>query len=495
MLSEEALILLVAVAACALMVLGILKLVRPPSRRDPVPRPRPTTVARGIEARPASAVTEVRARAVPAVASSDRAPIGVRVQGRYRIASELGTSAYGTVCRAEDERTGHGVAIRFLPRAIALAPHAVRAIQRTGQSIVAASTAHPGLVRVQEFAEAENGQLFVAMELVEGRRLSEILSEGTALDVGAALRLALDLAGAVELLHQLGVVHGAIRPRNVIVFEDGRVKLMDSELSALRDALVMEGVVAAKPLAEYRAPEQIRRTPVSEKADVYAFAVVVYEMLCGVPPFSGPTRETVLARHLTETPVPMRRRRRAVPAAVERIVTQALDKQPEQRPLMQELIDVLKAEANGPDDTRARAPRLFRQLGQWVERRLSSIRHGEWRGAAPRRSPSTPHDEASDDPQRVVRWLAESQDVLSRVVPALVDDCDRLRRTLGVKEREGERLRGERDAFRRDVDALRAEVETLRGERAAMAQAFGDVVDVMKRLERPLDEVARRVGT
>ena len=291
--------------------------------------------------------------AVPSIESGDRAPIGLRVQGRYRIVRELGTGAFGSVCLAEDESTGHQVAIRLLPRWLAAPPHAAQAVLRRGRSIIAASAAHPGLVRVHEFGELETGGIFAAMEFVEGRRLSEILSGGEPLDISAAIRLALDLGGSVETLHNMGLVHGALRPCNVMVLEDGRVKLMDLELAGLRDARPTDGALVAKPPAEYLSPEQICRAPVTEKADIYSFAVILYGMLCGVPPFQAETRDAVLEKHLTEPPPPMRPRR-AVPASVESIVTQALDKQPGLRPLMQDVLNRLWSDAHRPTNRRTR---------------------------------------------------------------------------------------------------------------------------------------------
>ena len=291
--------------------------------------------------------------AVPSIESGDRAPIGLRVQGRYRIVRALGTGAFGSVCLAEDESTGHQVAIRLLPRWLAAPPHAAQAVLRRGRSIIAASAAHPGLVRVHEFGELETGGIFAAMEFVEGRRLSEILSGGEPLDISAAIRLALDLGGSVETLHNMGLVHGALRPCNVMVLEDGRVKLMDLELAGLRDARPTDGALVAKPPAEYLSPEQICRAPVTEKADIYSFAVILYGMLCGVPPFQAETRDAVLEKHLTEPPPPMRPRR-AVPASVESIVTQALDKQPGLRPLMQDVLNRLWSDAHRPTNRRIR---------------------------------------------------------------------------------------------------------------------------------------------
>jgi hypothetical protein len=268
-------------------------------------------------------------------------------KGRYRIVSDLGAGAFGNVCLAEDEATGHEVAIRFLPRGLAGALNAAQRRQRTGESIVAASAAHPALVRVLELGDAENGHAFVAMELVQGRRLSEILAEEP-LDVSTALRLAIDLGGAVETLHNLGFVHGALRPRNVMVGKDGGVKLMDVELIGLRDAWSMKGVIAEESPPEYLSPEQISGLPATEASDVYAFAAILYEMLCGKPPFQAETREAVLGKHLSETPAPMRRRRRTVPGSLESVVALALSKPPNLRPSIQSVLNHLWEKANGP---------------------------------------------------------------------------------------------------------------------------------------------------
>jgi eukaryotic-like serine/threonine-protein kinase len=279
----------------------------------------------------------------------DRAPVGLRVKGRYRVISELGTGAFGTVCLAEDETSGHEIAIRFLPRELVDLDlsQSAHTKPRTGKSIVEASSAHPALVRVLELGEAENGQAFAAMELVHGRRLSAILSEGR-LEVDAALRVAIDLGRAVETLHNMGLVHGALRPRNVMIGSDGRVTLMDVELTGLRVAQAMKSIVADVPPAEYLSPEQVRQALVTETTDIYAFALMLYEMLCGVPPFQGETREAVLAKHLTETPVPMRRLRRTVPVSVEAVVALALSKVPEPRPPIQTILNRLWEEANRP---------------------------------------------------------------------------------------------------------------------------------------------------
>ena len=236
---------------------------------------------------------------VPSNEPDNRAPVGLHVKGRYRVVSELGTGVFGTVCLAVDETDGREIAIRFLPREL-VDPSQPRPTRRRGdpspadQAIVEASTAHSSLVRVLEFGEAETGQAFAAMELIHGRRLSAILSEGP-LEVQTALRIAIDLGGAVETLHNMGLVHGALRPSNVMIASDGHATLMDVELIGARAAQAVHGILIDEPPPEYLSPEQIRQAPVTDTTDVYAFAVILYEMLCGLPPFQGDTREAILA--------------------------------------------------------------------------------------------------------------------------------------------------------------------------------------------------------
>jgi len=277
---------------------------------------------------------------------SERTQVGQRLLDRYRIVRELGSGAFGTVYLAEDEVTTRRVAVRFLPRALAAVPSAARAVQNMGRSIAAGSITHPGLVRVLELGEAEPGQPFVVMELLEGRHLSELLSGGTPVDPVTARRWALDLGACVEALHNAGLVHGGLRPRNVMILPDGYVKLMDVELAGLRAAPTQQSILDRIP-AEYVSPEQIRRERSTEKTDIYALAVMAYELLSGTPPFEAATRDAVIAKQLNEPPPPMGRRH-ATPAPGERVVMQALEKDPELRPWIDEMLNGLWEEANVP---------------------------------------------------------------------------------------------------------------------------------------------------
>jgi eukaryotic-like serine/threonine-protein kinase len=298
--------------------------------------------------------TQAGPTSTPPAQRGERFASGLRVRGRYRVVNEIGAGAFGTVCVGEDESTGHRVAIRFLPRNFATT-QASQAVLRMGRSIMAASTSHPAIARVLEFGEFDAGRPFTVTEFVEGRRLSELMSGRAPLETHAALRIALELGGAAETLHNMGFIHGAISPRNVVVLEDGRVKLLDVELAGLRDAREFQGLVSADPPAEYLSPEQIQKAPITEKTDIYAFGVILYELLSGAPPFQGSTREAIFTKHLKEAPVPIHRRRDGVPASVSRAVTLALYKQAEARPLMGDVLNLLWTGAHGPAPRRKRA--------------------------------------------------------------------------------------------------------------------------------------------
>ena len=276
--------------------------------------------------------------------TGERAIPWQRVHERYRIVRELGTGVCGTVFLAADEQASRRVTIRVLPPALSAVPNIARIIENTSRSIMAAPTSHPSLVGVLEVGEVEPGRIFIVTELVEGRRLSEILASDTRLDFDSARQWVLDLGSAIEVLHNLGLLHGAIRPRNVMLLADGRVKLMDIELAGLRNT---PGLRGDKTAADYLAPEQINKALWTEKTDTYAFGVLVYDVFCGGPPCQASTREAVLARQPNGTPVPMRRRR-ALPASMESIVTQALEKDPQLRPWMHEVLNGLWGETSVP---------------------------------------------------------------------------------------------------------------------------------------------------
>jgi len=274
-----------------------------------------------------------------------------RLNSRYRIIAKLGSGSFGRVCVAEDITTGSPVAIRLLPSTVARTRGDVLA--RISPAIVAASQAHPALVRVLETGRAANGRPFVVTEFVQGRRLSDVLASGRRPDVREALAMALELGGAIETVHNMGLVHGALRTGNVMVLADGRVKLMDLELASLRDAPAIH-MAGAEPPPETPSPEQLRDEVITEKTDIYSFASIVYEMLCGTPPFDALTADAAATTQARQQLAWRRDSRAKIPRSVRRIIEDALSEKPERRPFMSQLLNGLVLKSSVTPGSRRR---------------------------------------------------------------------------------------------------------------------------------------------
>jgi serine/threonine protein kinase len=283
-------------------------------------------------------------------APANGSPGAPRLIGPYRVMTEKGGGTFGTVYFAEDSRTGQPVAIRVLPREVTDTPTVTDTIRRRAQTVIEASQAHPSLVRVLEYGNTEDGHIFAVMERAEGRLLSDVLAELRRTDVATALQRAIEIGGPIETLHNVGLVHAAVRPNNFVVAGDDSIKLLDAELTALRDLPAVQHLMAERSLSAYLAPEQIGRQAVSEKTDVYAFGVLLYELLAGAPLFEAESREEIFLKHLRETPPLLNQRRRGVPVVVEITVAEALDKVPGRRPFMQEVLNQIATDKTaGPD--------------------------------------------------------------------------------------------------------------------------------------------------
>jgi serine/threonine protein kinase len=269
--------------------------------------------------------------------------IGRVIKGRYRVMNTVGEGGMGTVYLAEQISIGRKVALKVLHGEYARDNEFVRRFHQEAR--MAAALNHRHVTTVFDFDQADDGSLFIVMEYLEGRSLSEVIRHEGALPVGRALRIGIQIAEGLEAAHRAGVIHRDVKPQNIMVVgPDREIKLMDFGIARMRDSsathLTRAGMMMGTP--EYMAPEQIEGGEVSEKTDIYAFGVVLYEMLTGLTPFHGATPAAVLTKHLREMPDPLRRHRREVPPAVEQVVMQALEKNPGARPRsMAEIVQAL----------------------------------------------------------------------------------------------------------------------------------------------------------
>jgi serine/threonine-protein kinase len=242
----------------------------------------------------------------------------------YRITGELGAGGMGEVWRAEDTKLGRDVALKVLPEEFAKDPDRMARFEREAK--VLASLNHPSIATLYGLESVESGTdsdadsdagltTFLAMELVEGEDLSERIARG-AIPIDEAIPIALQIAEALEAAHEQGIVHRDLKPANIKITDDGTVKVLDfglakawetegTDLSSsfsptiTRHATV-EGVILGT--AAYMSPEQARGKKVDRRADIWAFGVVLWEMLTGIKLFDGETVSDVMAAILTREP-------------------------------------------------------------------------------------------------------------------------------------------------------------------------------------------------
>lgn len=274
--------------------------------------------------------------------------IGQLVQGRYRIISRIGDGGMGTVYLADQLSVGRKVALKVLHGEFSTTEEFVSRFRQEAR--LAASLSDRNVVTVYDFAQTDDGRLFIAMEYVDGRTLSDVIKQDGALSLGRVVRLASRIASGLRAAHRAGVVHRDIKPQNIMVLGvsgEEEVKLTDFGIARMRDVgsaarLTKASVIMGTP--EYMAPEQIQDGEVTEQTDIYAFGVVLYEMLSGDVPFNARTPAAVLTKHLQERPRPLGERRRGAPPELERLVMQTLEKKPEDRPSdMSEVVKKLHA--------------------------------------------------------------------------------------------------------------------------------------------------------
>jgi len=249
--------------------------------------------------------------------------------GRYRITNKLGEGGMGVVYAAQDDRLNRRVALKVI-RKDAADDRARERLRREARA--AASVNHPNVCQLYEIGEA-NGEPFLAMELLEGQSLAVKLTAGP-LPCAEAVQIMLAVLSALEALHRRGVVHRDLKPSNIFLTPHG-VKLLDFGLaraapqagSSTDTGLTLTGAIFGTP--NYMAPEQVRGQHVDARTDLFAAADVLFEMLCGKPPFARDTIVSVLHAIVTEQPPALGGSPAIV--AVDRVIHRALSKSADNR--------------------------------------------------------------------------------------------------------------------------------------------------------------------
>jgi eukaryotic-like serine/threonine-protein kinase len=253
--------------------------------------------------------------------------IGTLFDGRYQIQRKLGAGGMANVYLAEDQELGRRVAIKILNDRHANDEQFVERFRREAKN--AAALSHPNIVSIYDRGEAE-GTYYIAMEYLDGRSLKElILSRGDA-PIAVVVEYARQILSALRFAHRHGIVHRDIKPHNVLVDGEGRVKVTDFGIARAGTSQMTEaGSIVGT--AQYLSPEQARGGDVDQRSDLYSLGVLMYEMLTGEVPFSGDTPVEIAMKHLSQTPATPSSRRPNIPHELDMVVMRALAKDPEDR--------------------------------------------------------------------------------------------------------------------------------------------------------------------
>jgi serine/threonine-protein kinase len=260
--------------------------------------------------------------------------------GLYKVLARLGAGGMGEVYLAQDPRLDRKIALKLLPAYFTTEANRLHRFEQEARA--ASSLNHPNILTIYEIGRAD-GHHFIATEFIDGVTLRQRLTS-TPMNLSEALEIALQVAAALTAAHAANIVHRDIKPDNIMIRDDGYVKVLDFGLAKLteRPASTIDPEAATRALVktnpgmvmgtvQYMSPEQARGLPVDERTDIWSLGVVLYEMAAGRVPFEGETATDVILSVVEREPPPLARYSRGVPPEFERIINKALRKNREER--------------------------------------------------------------------------------------------------------------------------------------------------------------------
>jgi non-specific serine/threonine protein kinase len=258
--------------------------------------------------------------------------------GPYTLLEKLGEGGMGVVWKALDSRLGREVALKFLPDDFASDPARLKRFQSEARALAALN--HPHIVTIHSIEEV-GGRVFMAMELLPGRSLDEMIPAG-GLPLREFFDLAIPICDALGAAHARDIIHRDLKPRNIAVTAEGVPKLLDfglarsrpterSEASSEESTRTTERARGISGTVPYMAPEQIRGGPQDRRSDIFSLGIVLYEMLAGRRPFRGAGAADVCAAILKDAPTPLDALRPDLPRHLDRLIRGCLEKDPERR--------------------------------------------------------------------------------------------------------------------------------------------------------------------
>jgi serine/threonine-protein kinase len=316
--------------------------------------------------------------------------------GQYEITALLGRGGMATVYRARQASMGRDVAIKVIKPELSETPDFVERFAREARTV--ASLSHPHILKVFDYGQ--HGELvFLVMELLVGGSLADLILQGP-LSLQATTRITDQIASALDYAHELGIIHRDLKPQNVLLDSRGNAHLTDFGIAKIMSAtaLTQSGVAMGTP--SYMAPEQWQGLPLDGRADVYALGVMLFEMLTGQLPFSAETPFSLMHKHVSEPPPPIRALRADLPTSIEAVLIRALAKNREQRYASAgDLASDAKVAISGtapispPPSTPSDYPTLVETPPDQLRAELQAAKTA-------RRAPATPQASQSDTQER-----------------------------------------------------------------------------------------------
>ena len=253
---------------------------------------------------------------------------GIILGGRYELIREIGRGGSATVYLAHDRALDRQIAVKLIAPALANDPGFLDRFMREAR--ISAGLSHPNILTVHDVGESDDHRPFLAISLVDGESLEQVIAQSGRLPLAEAARILGQLAAALDYLHAAGLIHRDVKPSNVLVEESGRVLLSDFGIAYARESTryTATGMLLGTP--RYMAPEQMRGEEPSPQTDVYAMGVLAFEMLAGVPPFEG-TGTGLMYQIVHEPPPSLRAKVPDAPPGIEAVIARALEKDPAAR--------------------------------------------------------------------------------------------------------------------------------------------------------------------
>lgn len=272
--------------------------------------------------------------------------IGMIIGDRYEILEKIGTGGMSDVYKAKDHKLNRFVATKVLKQEFSENANFVSKFRIEAQA--AAGLMHPNIVNVYDVGE-EGGIYYIVMELVEGITLKKYIEKKARLSVKEAVSIAIQVSMGIEAAHNNHIIHRDIKPQNIIISKEGKVKVTDFGIAKAATSNTITSNVMGS--VHYTSPEQARGGYSDEKSDIYSLGITLFEMLTGRVPFNGETTVAIAIKHIQEEMPSPREYVSEIPVCVEQIVYKCCQKSPDRRyQSMVELIDDLKKALIMPDE-------------------------------------------------------------------------------------------------------------------------------------------------